>query len=125
MTYAHMYGKRQRKRKERDKKRVYECIVCLWAALPYPLHGIGVVGVVVMVVWGEVEGWRGLSAGQGQVVLAGQLHLPHHLGLEAAVTQVAVLQALPPPSLGAVVFLTDPEPVCRAPEGTETEIRSG
>lgn len=63
----------------------------------------------------KVEGRRGLSAGQGEVVLAGKLHLPHHLGLQTPVQLVAVLQALPPPSLGAVAVLTHPEPVGRTP----------
>lgn len=46
----------------------------------YPLHAM-VVLVVTGVVGREVEGRRGLSAGQGEVVLAAQLHLSHHLCL--------------------------------------------
>ena len=53
----------------------------------YPLHAM----VGVRVVWGQVEGRWGLSAGQGQVVLAGQVHLPHHLSLQTPVQLVAVL----------------------------------
>lgn len=81
-------------------------------ALAYPLHAIVMVAGVL---GGEVEGRRGLSTGQGEVVLAVQLHLPHHLRLEAPVQLAAVLQALPPPSLGAVAVLAHPEPVCCPP----------
>lgn len=80
-------------------------------ALPYPLHA--------MVVGWEVEGGRGLSAGQGDVVLAVQLPVPHHLRLQAPVQMAAVLQALPPPSLGAVAVFAHPEPVGRTPGGEE------
>lgn len=81
-------------------------------ALAYPLHAI----VVVTGVEGwEVDGRRGLSAGQGEVVLAVQLHFPHHLSLETSVQVAAVLQALPPPSLGAVAVFAHPEPVGRTP----------
>lgn len=63
---------------------------------------------------GEV-GWergRGLGATQGQAVVA--VELPDHLRLQAAVQLAAVLQAPPPPSLGAVAVLADPEPVSGA-----------
>lgn len=83
-------------------------------ALAYPLHAIV---VVTGVVGREVEGRGGLSAGQGEVVLAVQLHLPHHLRLQAPVQVAAVLQALPPPSLGAVAVFAHPEPVGRTPGG--------
>lgn len=83
----------------------------------YPLHAIVVVTGVVG--W-EVEGRRGLSAGQREVVLAVQLQIPHHLCLQTPVQVAAVLQALPPPSLRAVAVLAHPEPVGRTPEdGTQ------
>ena len=76
--------------------------------------------MVTGVVGREVEGRRGLSAGQGEVVLAVELHLPHHLRLQTPVQMAAVLQALPPPSLGAVAVFAHPEPVGRTPgEGEE------
>lgn len=78
----------------------------------YPLHAVV---VVTGVVGGEVQGRRRLRAGQRDVVLAVQLHLPHHLGLEAAIEMAAVLQTLPPPSLGGVTVLAHPKPVGRAP----------
>lgn len=46
--------------------------------MAYPLHAIV---MVTRVVGREIKGWRGLSAAQGDVVLAGQLHTPHHLSL--------------------------------------------
>lgn len=81
-------------------------------ALAYPLHAIVVVTGVVG--W-KVEGRRGLSAGQGEVVLAVELHFPHHLSLQTPVQMAAVLQALPPPSLGAVAVFAHPEPISRTP----------
>lgn len=68
----------------------------------------------------EVEGRRGLSAGKGEIVLAVKLHLPHHLRLQTPVQMTAVLQALPPPSLGAVAVFTHPKPVSRTPGGEDT-----
>lgn len=82
-------------------------------ALSYPLHAI----VLVRGVRGwEVQRGRGLSAGQGEVVLTVQLHVPHHLRFETPIKMAAVLQAPPPPSLGAVAVLTHAEPVRCAPE---------
>lgn len=80
---------------------------------PYPLHATVVVTGVVG--W-EVEGRRGLSAGQGEVVLAVELHLAHHLCLQAPVQMAAVLQALPPPSLCAVTVFAHSKPIGCAPE---------
>lgn len=86
-------------------------------AQAYPLHAI----VVMTGVEGwEVEGRRGLSAGKGEIVLAVKLHLPHHLRLQTPVQMTAVLQALPPPSLGAVAVFTHPKPVSRTPGGEDT-----
>lgn len=81
-------------------------------ALAYPLHAKV---VVTGVVGREVEGGRGLSACQGEVVLALQLHFPHSQGLQASVQMAAVLQALPPPSLAAVAVFTHSKPVGRTP----------
>lgn len=81
---------------------------------PYPLHAtVAVTGVVG---W-EVEGRRGLSAGQGEVVLAAELHLPHHLCLQPPIQMAAVLQALPPPSLCAVTVFAHSKPISCTPKG--------
>lgn len=66
----------------------------------------------------EVEGRRGLSAGQGVVVLAVELHLPHHLCLQPPIQMAAVLQALLPPSLCAVAVFAHSEPIGCTPEET-------
>ena len=97
---------------ERSEVKEVNCPVYSPEALAYPLHAI----VVVTGVEGrEVEGRRGLSAGQGEVVLAVELHFPHHLSLQASVQMAAVLQALPPPSLGAVAVFAHAKPVGRTP----------
>lgn len=83
------------------------------ASAPYPLHATAVVTGVVG--W-EVEGRRGLSAGQGVVALAVELHLPHHLCLQPPIQMAAVLQALLPPSLCAVTVFAHSEPIGCAPE---------
>lgn len=80
---------------------------------PYPLHATGVVTGVVG--W-EVEGRRGLSAGQGEVVLAVELHLPHHLSLQPPIQVAAVLQALLPPSLRALTVFAHSKPISCPPE---------
>ena len=72
-----------------------------------------------MLCGGHVEWRRRLCAGHGQVVLAGQVHLTDHLRLQLPVTQAAVPQALPLPSLRCLAVFTDPEPVGRAPVATE------
>lgn len=58
------------------------------ASAPYPLHATGVVTGVMGL---EVEGRRALSAGQGEVVQAVELHLPHHLCLQPPIQLAAVL----------------------------------
>lgn len=83
------------------------------ASAPYPLHATVVVTGVVG--W-EVEGRRGLSAGQGEVVLAVELHLPHHLCLQPPIQMAAVLQALLPPSLCAVTAFAHSKPIGCTPE---------
>lgn len=62
----------------------------------------------------HIEWRRRLSAGQREVVLAGQVHLPHGLGLQLAVALAAVPETLPLPSLRGIAVLADAEPVRRA-----------
>lgn len=82
------------------------------AKAPYPLHAtVAVTGVVG---W-KVEGRRGLSAGQGEIVLAAELHLPHHLCLQSPIQMAAVLQALPPPPLCTVTVFAHSKPIGRTP----------
>ena len=63
-----------RGRKKGKGEKVNDCPInfppfyCAPVALAYPLHVI--VMVVTGVVGWEVEGWRGLRAGQGEIVLA-------------------------------------------------------
>lgn len=83
------------------------------ASAPYPLHATV---VVTGVVGREVEGRGGLSAGQGQVVLAVELQLPHHLCLQPPIQMAAVLQAPPPPSLCAVAVFAHSKPIGCSPE---------
>lgn len=83
------------------------------ASMPYPLHATVVVTGVVG--W-EVEGRRGLSAGQGDVVLAVELHLARHLCLQPPIQMAAVLQALLPPLLCAVTVFAHAKPIGCTPE---------
>lgn len=71
---------------------------------------------------GDIHRRRGLSAGQGDVVLAGQIHLPDHLRFQLPIAQAAVAETFPLPLLGGVAILTDPKPVRRSPKATNGSI---
>lgn len=69
----------------------------------------------------DVEGRRGLRAGEGDVVLTGEVHLPDHLRLQLAVAHAAVAQAFPLPSLSGVAVFAHPEPVGRSPDSANSD----
>lgn len=64
---------------------------------------------------GDIERRWSLRAGQGDVVLAGQVHLSDHLWFQLSIAQAAVAQTLPLPSLSGISILTDSKPVRRSP----------
>lgn len=71
---------------------------------------------------GNIQRGRSLSAGQRDVVLAGQIHLPDHLWLQLPIAHAAVAQTFPLPLLGGVAILTNPKPVRRSPEATNMNV---